>query len=404
MKIRYYGHAGQHTGYGVAAGHMIRALLAVGVEVEIRTLAPYDGIREALAADDALHVRPGEWTRLPLASRLKFDGELDPKPDAVIVHTTPADAPKVLDVLTKEGTLVENTPHVCYTTWEYASPVPDDIATALNDVFDEVWVPSTWCDRFEMEDTGVRIIPHAYDPSIDRTARIDFKNASPDTFKFYYVGAWNSRKNPAGVIRAFAHVFDRSDPVELLLHMPGADRESIVSAFAVTGLSPDTIPVIRAENRLCSQGHVDALHQGADCFVTATRGEGWNLPAFDAMLAGRNIIAPQGHGHAAFLGNTSARTYMAYPMPAADDVVRRPHPQDPTKQVLQPFGVRGASSKSLWLEPDLLQLAEAMEVVFQSRRRTLEARPESAFPGVAERFGYEAVGALALRALEALLR
>ena len=32
-----------------------------------------------------------------------------------------------------------------------------------------------------------------------------------------------------------------------------------------------------------------ALHAKSDCFVSASRGEAWNLPAFDAMLAGKGL-------------------------------------------------------------------------------------------------------------------
>src|SRR6185295_1274929 len=137
--------------------------------------------------------------------------------------------------------------------------------------------------------------------------------ATPDAepFKFYYVGAWTQRKNPTGVIRAFCHAFTRADPVQLLLQCSGASLESIAAAAGSSGMGSERAPSIRPSVApLTDEGILD-LHRTADCFVTASRGEAWNLPAFDAMLAGRHVIAPRGQGSDDFLEDTSAALYFS---------------------------------------------------------------------------------------------
>src|SRR5258706_16215485 len=73
VRIRYYGHIGQPTGYGRAAMDMCMALLGQGAELQIVPIA-----RDA--------VLPKEF--LPLASHLGGDSR---RPDVVIAHTLPLD-------------------------------------------------------------------------------------------------------------------------------------------------------------------------------------------------------------------------------------------------------------------------------------------------------------------------
>jgi glycosyltransferase involved in cell wall biosynthesis len=237
----------------------------------------------------------------------------------------------------------------------------------------------------------IRVIPHCYDDSVDPTAPA----SSPDAerFRFYWVGAWTARKNPGGLIRAFALAFGPGSSAELVLHSPGCSIDTFVAALAATGLGQHELPTITLSNHHVTEAAVGELHRESDCFVSAARGEAWNLPAFDALLAGRHVITQYGLGSDEFLVNTSADLIDGWESPAQVDLSQA-YANDGSI-TFKSKGAQGMSARSLWLEPNLCSLADAMISAFESRKRTIKIDYN-----VAERFGYAAVAKQVLDALE----
>lgn len=311
LRTRIYSHAHQDTGYGRAARDMLTALdRAKGMELEFRQVgAP--GARDDI---------PGRLHR-PIET-----------PDVVIVHTLPGDCSRVLEL---EGLLQGEGPKlVAYTTWE-ALTMPDVIADSLLENFDQVWVPSkaTQAAFAPLPGAGprlaktTRVIPHCYDehagfPAILPRESMGISPTSPDPsrFRFYWVGAWTARKNPMGLMRAFALAFGPDDHVELIMHSPGCTTDMFIAALAQTGLEQAQLPAITLSNRFMDATALASLHRNVDCFVTAARGEAWNLPAFDAMLAGRHVISQYGLGSDEYLARTTAELTDGWEAPAHVDV------------------------------------------------------------------------------------
>jgi glycosyltransferase involved in cell wall biosynthesis len=377
VKVRYYGHVGERSGYGVAARAMCRALVTAGVELEIRPIER----RTSLAVLD-------EGSNLLLAPYLRRPDELT-EPDVAIVHTLPLDCASV----PFEGHL-EETPWVAYTTWEAMSPVPDVMVSLLS-TFDQVWVPSSATERTFMgtaDEVTTRVMPHAYDPDLmysDGTAEASGR------FRFLYVGAWTSRKNVAGLLRAWAMAFSSADPVELWIHSAGASQEAFGVALHQTGLLPEQLAKVRLLNEPLTPQQMTSQYRMTDCFVTASRGEAWNLPAFEAMLHRRHVIAPSPAGSDDFLRDTSADLIGGMAVPAGVDV--KVTGKTGAGLNLEIVGAQGLTSRAKWLEPDLVRIAEAMRDTFATKRRDLRVKynPE-------DRYSYEAVGKLALEHLEDL--
>lgn len=381
MKVRYYGHAGQNTGYGKAALGMCHALLSAGVELEVRTLAPYSTLKF-------------EDHDLPVANRLRDDHDLDPRPDAVIVHTLPMDCGKVLEHsgLVTPGMLPADSLLIAYTTWEGTN---ETIAGGRGDFglsfFDQIWVPSPASRFLGGEEI---VMPHAFDEATLESRRQDAARAD-DRFRFYYVGAWTVRKNVVGLIRAYAHAFTPDDRVELVLRCSGATKETFVMGVHQTGLQMHEMPPVRFASDYISDAAMIGFHREMDCFVTASRGEAWNLPAFEALLAGRHVIAPKGQGSDIFLVDTSAALYRSWSAPAGVDVRLMPAPEEGGFAV-QTIGAQGLSARHCWREPDLLGLAGCMHDAYLTHRRQMTTVAYD----VAERFGYKAVGRRAVEILE----
>lgn len=376
MKLRCYSHAQLNTGYGHAARELALALEGAGVELDIRTLGRPDPTRH-----------PGGISRV-----------ID-NPDAVIVHTLPGDCHRVLEL---EGLQRGAGPKlVAYTTWE-AITAPWSVVQPLFDNFDQVWVPSqptaqALAHGADHGDGAVRqavehrtyVIPHCYNENLQRRA----DHGDHDRFRFYWVGAWTARKNPGGLIRAFALAFPPGSRAELVIHSPGCSMDAFTMALAATGLKQGELPSITLSNQHLSDESLAKLHAEADCFATAARGEAWNLPAFDALLAGRHVISQYGLGSDEFLVDTSADLIDGWEAPAQVDVSFSR--ADDGSITMKTAGAQGLTSRSLWLEPNLSSLADAMQSAFVNQKRTIEIEYD-----VAARFGYAAVANLVLNVLE----
>jgi glycosyltransferase involved in cell wall biosynthesis len=341
MKIRYYGHVGVPTGFGVAAAEMCMAILGAGHDLEIST----DGT--------ACHPR-----YLPLARCFRDEPALS-TPDAVIVHTLPLDCAMFL----QKRQIRERYPDalcVACTTWEGASKVPTKVAASFA-AFDRVWVPSSVTARSCMisESDPVQVVPHPF----EEATWDPFPSPPPrQPYRFYYIGAWTARKNVAGLIRAYLRTFDADDDVELVIQSAGAGPSVGEVAILSTGLADGPVPTIRFSNRRMTDEEIWALHRECHCFVTATRGEAWNLPAFDAMLAQRHVIAPSGMGHVDFLRDTSARFYGVHPVPAFGDVQLVDAPDAPPGHAAAHYvATQGMTARSDWYEPDLIELGIHMK-------------------------------------------
>lgn len=372
--IRYYSHLQQSTGYGRAALELAQALDRGRVELELRTLGPRDT----------------DWS--PEAFSIPLIRPIA-NPDAVIVHTLPGDCHRVLEI---EGLRRGAGPKlVAYTTWE-ALTAPAAITDPLFERFDQVWVPSrpnytAFGGREPATASQLQVVPHCYD-DVERLLP-DPRAHDGDRFRFYWVGAWTARKNPQGLITAFAHSFLPGSRAELVIHSPGCSHDQFVSALAATGLQQSELPPITLSNKFLGADSLAKFHRDSDCFVTASRGEAWNLPAFDAMLAGRHIICQYGLGSDEFLADTSADLVDGWESPAQVDVTLT---SSSTGEVrVKTMGAQGLTARSLWLEPSLTSLGNAMLSAFDARRRNIILRYHPA-----ERFGYAAVAKQVLHVLE----
>lgn len=373
MLVRYYGHVGLPTGYGDAAAEMCMAILSAGLDLEIST----DG--------KALHRR-----FLPLATCIRSKTELSP-PDAIIIHTLPMDCGALLES-TGVGDQFPKARRVACTTWEGASMIPGEMQQSLAQ-FDQVLVPSAptaRCMTMSNPLTRVCVVPHPFDETLwTDEGIIASYNVGAGPYRFYYIGAWTARKNVEGLIRAYLRAFTADDDVELVIQSHAAPESACQVAQLSSGLGDQPIPTIRFSNQRMSHEEIAALHRESHCFVTASRGEAWNLPAFDALLARRHVIASGGMGSDDFLKGTSADLlYASRVSPAHGEVRLVDAPDVPAGYgVAHYVGHQGLSVRSDWRDPDLCELASLMALAYAARRSNLQVTYDPV-----SRFGRRAVG------------
>lgn len=363
MLIRYYGHVGQDSGYAIAGAELCMAILEAGLELEISTTGK---------------VMPARYGALTPC--IRDEAALSPRPHVVIAHTLPLTCG---DLFAQVGLSATGARCIAYTTWEGASPAPHEMVESL-ERFHEVWVPSHQaCDVLVQGGLrSVSVVPHGYDPAfwcydpVDRPARVG-PMGPETTYRFYYIGAWTVRKNPEGLLQAYMRAFTRHDNVVLRMHCTGADLGRLRMAQIATGVPQDLWPQIDFSWGQFSDEGIRDIHATLDCFVTASRGESWNLPAFEAMLMGRHVIAPGRHGSDDFLGSTSAWLYDTHLAPAHGETVLREAVKDqPGTFRAQYIGTQGLSVKADWREPDLGALAVCMRRAYAERIRDLQVPNE----------------------------
>jgi glycosyltransferase involved in cell wall biosynthesis len=439
MLVRYYGHVGGASGYGHAANETCMAMLEAGIDLEIST--------------DGKQLRA---PHLPLSRCIRNEADLTGDPDVVFVHTLPIDCGKMLQRANVGGLsppLDRRQRAIAYTTWEGSSPASLEVADAL-DAFTDVWVPSEVTANL-LRPSGINprvsVVPHAYytvgapranaacsrcgdfhairiapgdavvSPDGPGTVvewsqlggpvyfRVQFadgarENYDPcqlthprtDPYRFYYIGAWAIRKNVEGVIRAYLRSFSPQDNVELVIQSSGAADSACDIARIATGLTLEQMPPVRFSNQRVSDAQLREIHRSCQCFVTATRGEAWNLPAFDAMLHGNHVIAPAGMGSDDFLAETSADLYPGIRAPAGGEVCFVADPSAPPGHLTGVyFGTQGLTVRSEWIEPDIARLGLLMRKAYVERITSLSVTYDPA-----ARFGRAAVGSLIKSLLE----
>jgi glycosyltransferase involved in cell wall biosynthesis len=388
MLVRYYGHVGVPSGYGDAANELCMAMLSAGMDLEIQT----DGTQ--------LHKR-----FLPLATCVRAIDDLSPNPDVVIIHTLPLDCLKVLKHVRESlegGSRARGRDplYVAYTTWEgvgYAGPI-----FGVAEEFDRLWVPSnsnaaafSECSSASLIRGIPDVVPHAYDPDELEGKVVPCRRDM--RYAFLYSGAWSMRKNVEGVIRAYLRAFTASDAVVLKLNCSDAAPDACRIAQVATGLTLEQMPTVEFSNTRVSDDEIWAMHASTDCFVTASRGEAWNLPAFKAMLAGQHVIAPSGQGSDDFLRGTSAYLYESRVVPASGEV--RLDNITAEGATARYWGCQGLTVREDWMEPDIASLSLLMRRAWAQHVIRLDIHYDPA-----ARFGREVVGKYVRDLLEGALR
>jgi len=199
--------------------------------------------------------------------------------------------------------------------------LPDDVVSPINRC-DEVWAVSEQVQQTLLQagvEKPIYVIPHALQPELletppkevapDIAPRVhpnigphEYKHTSPVCF--YYVGSWDERKNVRdGLLQAYFNTgWTSSDPVELVIHSPAPSGRDVVAHDKLLheqldwlrGQQPQPFdaPVVHLSTRPRPYSWICKLHAINHVFVTATRGEGFCLPAWEAAAAGNLVVVP----------------------------------------------------------------------------------------------------------------
>lgn len=171
---------------------------------------------------------------------------------------------------------------------------------------DRLFVCSEWAKGVLINrgvESDIRVIPLGVD-------RETFYGASPienKPFTFFFPGKFEYRKGFDIIVETFERAFDVNDDFELVflpqnLFIKKEEAEQWVNYLTKTKFG-DKFKLI---GRLELHTQVADLTRFADCVVSFSRAEGWNLPLLEALSCGRQVIATNYSGHTQFLNNKNA--------------------------------------------------------------------------------------------------
>jgi glycosyltransferase involved in cell wall biosynthesis len=223
--------------------------------------------------------------------RLKFTSTDTRDNKVALIHMLPTD---MLHPLVRMGEV-----NIGLTVTETSS-IPRWLAKQINCSLDALVLPTEW-NKKVFGDSGVTIPIHVAGHTRSKLwakqhCIVDTAHKDNTPYTFYFLGAWNFRKNPEAAIRAFMRAFPKpnkhnqrliikiSNTMSIEPYIIGVMEDEKVGGSSRLG---DDIHLIT--DRLSNED-IYRLHYNSHCFVSLHRGEGWGIGLFDAVLCGNQAV------------------------------------------------------------------------------------------------------------------
>lgn len=280
-KVLFIGHYREASGWGQAARDYIQAMLTIkDIDLVCRPL-----------------VLKGDYQELPESIK-NAENKSDRMPDVCVQHVLPHFFSANQKIGKNIGLFVTETDTLKYTNWPIFLYQMDELWVPNNDIIRNI------CQNLDLRYSNKTYkVPHATDVSkFDKEGAQLSINEISGTFKFYFIGEFNRRKNLAALLEAFHVGFHHYDNVSLIIKtsIPGKspqETKQIVQGFCDKVKSSLRMyvnhsyykPEVIMTERL-SENQLIGLHRFGDCFVNPSFGEAWSIPAFDAMGFGKTPI------------------------------------------------------------------------------------------------------------------
>jgi len=251
---------------------------------------------------------------------------------------------------------------------------------------DEVWVPSE-ANREGFLRCGLKrpiyVIPlgvdtHYFHPEIEA-----YPNPHGE-FVFFSNFEWGERKEPWLLLRAFNETFDADEPVRLVCKVTNRDPSvKLKEEIRRLDLRESGGRISYLFNLVFPHYQLGSLYRSADCFLSVSRGEGWDMPLMEALACGLPAIATDWGAHQDYFHDG----------------------------VGYPLGIRGtvpAVAKCpyyegfAWADPDPEHLRYLLRLVYENREEA-RSKGQAAAKEMAERWTWDDAAAKIVERLEGVI-
>lgn len=299
LQVLWSGHLYDHSGYARANRELLFRVansMTVGLHKS-------DIPRESVAVDEATRLRLNAHATVgvsPSAPLLRFYTPREEKADRR---------------------------RICYTMIETETVHPDMVGY-LNSYYDEVWTPTRW-NRDTFDRAGVqgpiRVMPLGVNPHVFRPLLVDGcpeaelvttlyagKKEAPRGCLFVTMCQPTFRKGLDVLLCAFEDAFaDDPDAALILLTTVHTDRlANIYYGKDAKGPREKKARVYKMDGRR-SDEELATIFNACSAYVSASRGEGWDLPLTEGAACGLPVIASNVSAHRDYLTDENAYLFDA---------------------------------------------------------------------------------------------
>lgn len=183
--------------------------------------------------------------------------------------------------------------------WEETA-IPQATIETLNADYDLIWV-ATHTVKDALINSGcitpVFVIRMGVDHVLSPTKQAVMPERNIQKRRYLHISSAFDRKGVDVLIKAFLEVFGASDTTELYIKTFANPHHSLNEAIAQQRLEDPRMDSVIVDESPLSRAELIALYESADAMILPSRGEGFNLPAAEAMALGIPVLTTAHTGH-----------------------------------------------------------------------------------------------------------
>lgn len=308
--LRVVGLFGASHGIAASARKAVRAFEALGVPVES---VDATGAQLGWLPRSRPALPPGPW----------------------IFHVN---APEMMAALARLDPRRLKGPRYGYWAWELPTAPPGWLRHA--EAVDEIWAPSAYtAQAFAQAPAPVRVVPHPFFLEDYREVTPEPRTAAFQAVALFDFNSSAARKNPEGIIAAFAKAFGDDPSARLVIKT----QNGHLHREALDRLRRTAPANVLLEDAVWPYGRVKGLIASSDVLISLHRAEGFGLTMAEAMALGTPVIATAWSGNLDFMDDGCALM-----VPVGQVAVEDP---------------QGIYRGQTWAEPDIDAAAEALKLL-----------------------------------------
>jgi len=220
----------------------------------------------------------------------------------------------------------------------------------------EIWVPSEFNVQ-TMKSCGLKKpiykIPLGVDTNYFNPQINSIKNKNND-YVFFTNIEWGERKNPHMQLKQFNKTFKSTDDVCMIAKLNNRDPSiNLQQEIKNLKLKNSGGRIYFIINRVFDFYQLPLLYRSIDCYITAGRGEGWDMPLMEAMACGLPTIATNWGAHQEFA--TNENSYLLDINGTIPAIAKCPY--------YEGFN---------WADPDANHFSELLLTVFNNQQQAIE--------------------------------